>query len=222
MKNTVKRWLCVTGLWCGLGSLYSGCSSTYNAEESVSNEHTTLLELVSGFNHDKVDNDKEYAPVLKKWTRDVTLYKNFDMTLSSSAVLISSEMKKNYEKKYEKWNKNKINLDENVIAKKENVLSVVVILFSSFKNMNDLTDNDVWTKTIHYKNQWISASDVIEYKNKTMLEPYFHVGSHWSKVFVVQFPVPDLDKTWEKLGTAEAPLEFSLHSGIANADFYWR
>ena len=102
------------------------------------------------------------------------------------------------------------------------MVSILMIMFSSFKKMNYFDDSDSWNKTLYFQNKWISASNVVEYKNKSGFIPYFPVESHWSKVYVVQFQVPQLKESLSKIGTADAPLVFSLHSGIVNADFYWK
>ena len=201
--------------------ILNSCSSTPDAKNDL-NQEDSLFNSAKIFGHEEYFNDTVYNPLLQKWSREVSLYKDFEMSLSGSAILMSPEMVEAYEKKMQKMDGNLLRLDKNLVSKKEDVVSILMIMFSSFKKMNDFDDSDSWNKTLYFQNKWISASNVVEYKNKSGFIPYFPVESHWSKVYVVQFQVPQLKESLSKIGTADAPLVFSLHSGIVNADFYWK
>ena len=97
--------------------ILNSCSSTPDAKNDL-NQEDSLFNSAKIFGHEEYFNDTVYNPLLQKWSREVSLYKDFEMSLSGSAILMSPEMVEAYEKKMQKMDGNLLRLDKNLVSKK--------------------------------------------------------------------------------------------------------
>ena len=185
--------------------VYSCTSTQQNVSESK-NAHAVVP--------DNPHDDAEYAPELLKWERDVTLYKDYVMYFSGTATLMAPDMVDAYKKRFEKV-QGEAKFDVNIVPPDKDTLSVIVTVYNAFSKFSELDDNKIWNCALSYNNKWISPSSLVYYRNKSSFTPYFTTGSPWSRMYVIQFKVAHLESN-------QNPIEFSMHSGIAQADYYWK
>jgi hypothetical protein len=159
--------------------------------------------------------DPAYSPILVKWARDVTLYKDLEMYFSGSAILMTTEMMEAYKKRAERIQGIVKKFDTNVIPEKKDILPVVVTMYTTSPQFIELDDSKIWNVALFYQNQWVQPSSIFSYRNKASLQPYFPIGSNWSRMYVVQYRIPN----WQD---NKSDVVFSMQSGIAKADYYWR
>lgn len=168
------------------------------------------------------ETDLNYSEKLSRWQRDVTLYQDFEIYYTGTATIMSPEMKENYKQQVLKVQGEKAKIDKNIIPDDNDVVSVVVSFYTTFAKYQDFEENKIWTKALFYHNKWIEPSSVVYYRNKSSLAPYFSVGTFWSRMYVLQFRDPDFVHWNANHSQEEQAMEFSVHSGIAKADYYWR
>ncbi len=163
--------------------------------------------------------DPFYSSVISRWERDVTLYQELQLNFAGSAVLMSPEMSDAYIKRAAHVQGVSVKLDTNIIPEQHDILPVVVTSYTPQEAFLEMEDAKIWNLTLLYNHQWLHPSSVTFYRNKASLSAYFPSGSVWSRMYVVQFRVPP------ELGSPShmpLPIVFSMHSGIAKADFFWR
>jgi hypothetical protein len=62
---------------------------------------------------------------------------------------------------------------------------------------------------------------VIPYKNKDVLAPYFVIDSYWSKMFVVQFEIPEGFSVDHFFAQKEQKTTFFMGTTHVNAFYQW-
>jgi hypothetical protein len=185
--------------------VFGGCASV-----SVTSSKNVSAQVPA-----EVSENSSYSSILLKWERDVSLYKNLELYFSGNATLMVPEMLDAYKKHYQENQGKLAKLDSNIISEDVNNISVVVSMYTSSAKFVELDDAKIWSCSLLYNGSLYTPSSVSYYRNKSSFVPYFSIGSFWSRMYVLQFKVPHFEKS-------NLPIVFSMHSGIAKADFYWR
>ncbi len=204
--------------------LASSCVSSHDSLQIPNSSENQVFshkkENVEANIPDKPQDDYAYSAVISRWERDVTLYQDLQINFSGSAVLISPEMGEAYKKRAQQILGKNVKLDSNIVPEQDDILPVVITAYTPLFSFSEFEDTKIWNISLFYNHEWLHPSSLIYYRNKASLSPYFPVGSAWSKMYVAQF------RTTHKRATQASPLPlpivFSMHSGIAKADFYWR
>ncbi len=194
------------------------CSSVQKespSQKDVTQEYVSLSKDAQAFVPESPMEDSEYAPVLLRWQRDVTLYKDLQLYFVGSAVLISSEMQSAYRKRVEKIQGVSAKLDSNIISENQDMVPVVITSYTPIYKFTEVDNDKIWNLALSYNNKWIRPSSIVYYRNKAVFQSYFPTGSVWSRMYVIQFHIPHFDESQKNI-------VFSMHSGIAKADYYWR
>lgn len=195
--------------------------NNFNSKSDPTQEYVSKSKNAQAFVPESPRDDPEYGEVLTKWERDVSLYKDFMMYFSGTATLMAPEMIDAYKQRVEKVLGVDAKLDKNIIPEDKNTISIVISMYTTFPKFDDLEDSKIWNCALFYNNRWIQPSNLVYYRNKSSFIPYFTMGTSWSRMYVAQFPIShfNLQRTLED---SDHPIVFSMHSGIAKADYYWR
>lgn len=178
--------------------------------------------------------DANYQPVLKKWRKSVSVYKDLELRFRASAVLISPEMEEAYKTRMFEIQGAQAKADNKIILNKETI-SIVVDIFAKTEAFLDLEDENLWNLNLSIQGNTINPISINQYRKKELLLPFFPMSSGWSRYYVVVFKLPyELLKGveakeffQEKESRPDLPpgqdrtIVFSMNSGEAQAKFSW-
>lgn len=178
--------------------------------------------------------DVKYQPVLEKWRKNASTYKDLDLIFKASAVLISPEMDESYRNRLIEIYGNQAKVDDKIVLSKDTI-SVVVDFFTRSESHLDLADESLWKLQLTINGNKIPSYSVHRYRKKELLTPFFPLSSHWSRLYVVTFKLPiellngleAKDFFDKKESNSNLPngqdrtIVFSMHSGEAQVKFSW-
>lgn len=178
--------------------------------------------------------DAKYEPVLKKWRKNISVYKDLELRLRASAVLISPEMEESYKVRLSEIHGNQAKVDNKIVLSKDTI-SVVIEIFTKTEAFLDLNDESLWNLSLTMQGNTSNPISVYRYRKKELLLPYFPISTQWSRFYVVVFKLPlelqnenaikdffqkkepqiDLPPSQDRI------IVFSMNSGEAQVKFSW-
>ncbi|APJ03604.1 hypothetical protein [Silvanigrella aquatica] len=178
--------------------------------------------------------DVKYQPVLEKWRKKVSAYKDLELKFTASAVLVSPEMEDSYRLRMLEIQGNQEQVDSKIILNKDTI-SVVVDLFTRSESYLDLDDKRFWNINLIINGKTINPLSVNRYRKPELLTPYFPKGSVWSRFYVVVFKLPveilngrnakdlfELNEAKSQMPLGQdRTIIFSMNSSEAQAQFSW-
>ena len=178
--------------------------------------------------------DPKYQPVLDKWRKSASTYRDLDLIIKTSAVLISPEMDESYRNRFIDIHGNQAKFDDKIILTKDTI-SIVVDLFTKSEAHLDLTDESLWKIHLIINGVMIRPQSVDRYRKKELLSPFFPLSSSWSRDYVIVFKLPvdilsgneakDLFDKKEVSSSLPNPQDrtivLSMNSGEAQVKFSW-
>ncbi|BBH52984.1 hypothetical protein [Fluviispira sanaruensis] len=174
--------------------------------------------------------DKKYGPILAKWYRENSIYRDLEMVFQSSATLLTPDMKEAYEKRLLETQGVGAKIDKNIMSD-STTFAIVVNHFIKTKALLELNDNKLWNLQLFINGKSYSPEGVISYKNKEILSSYFPDSSFWSRFYVVHFKLPshliEEISAEENVGKRSLPqngdrtIVFTMNSGEVQIKFSW-
>jgi hypothetical protein len=178
--------------------------------------------------------DPKYQPVLDKWRKSASTYRDLDLILKTTAVLISPEMDELYKNRFIDIHGSQAKFDDKIILSKDTI-SVVVDLFTKSEAHLDLSDESLWKIQLIINGIMIRPQSIDRYRKKELLSPFFPLSSSWSRYYVLVFKLPfdllmgnevkDLFEKKELASSLPNPQDrtivLSMNSGEAQVKFSW-
>jgi hypothetical protein len=178
--------------------------------------------------------DAKYQPILEKWRKSVSTYKDLELRVRASAVLVSPEMEESYRTRLSEIQGAQAKVDNKIVMSK-NTVSVVVEVFTKTEAFFDLADDNLWSLSLTIQGKPISPNSINRYRKKELLVPFFPLSTDWSRFYIVVFKLPyELLKEGEvkeffqkKESQPDLPpgqdrtIVFSMNSGETQAKFSW-
>ena len=178
--------------------------------------------------------DARYEPVLDKWRKSVSTYKDLELRFRASAVLVSPEMEESYKIRLTEIQGAQAKADNKILASNDTI-SVVVEVFTKTEAFLDLDDDKLWSLNLTLQGKVFNPISVNRYRKKELLMPFFPLSTQWSRYYVVVFKIskellnggeikaffekkelqPDLPQEQDRT------IVFSMNSGEAQAKFSW-
>ena len=178
--------------------------------------------------------DPKYQPILNKWRKSVLIYKNIDLIMKASAVLVSREMEQSYKNRFIEIHGEKAKVDDKIMLSKDTI-SIVIDLFAKSDAYMNLSDQSMWNVNLSINNNIISPYSIERYRKKELLIPFFPLSTYWSRYYVLIFKIPfellkgnDAKDLFEKKDNAtqlpnsqDGTIVLLMNSGEAQIKFSW-
>lgn len=161
--------------------------------------------------------DKAYAPILEKWSREANVLEKFQKQVDVHAVLFTDEMRRAYAERFARL---RGKADAQIEDIGDNKLGLVVSVFTPSTDFLDLDNALLWSLSVRWGAQQIEKPLIRKLKNKTPFEAFFPFVNHWSQDYLVVFD------SREQLGNSilanPQSVTLSLRSALANVELTWK
>lgn len=178
--------------------------------------------------------DAKYQPVLGKWRKVVSNYKDLELNFKASAILISPEMEEAYKERLIEVHGTKAKVDHNIVSDNDKIV-IVIDVFAKPDTFLDISDERLWNIELSMGAHSVVPYSINRYRNKEILNPFFPLSTQWSRHYVILFKLPTevlkgggvKDLFHKKDPQADLPprkddtIVFSMNSGEAQAKFSW-
>ncbi len=178
--------------------------------------------------------DAKYLPVLEKWRKNVSSYKDLELRFKASAVLISPEMEESYKFRLFEIQGSQAKVDNKIVLSKDTV-SVVVDFFTKTEAFLNLADENLWNLSLTIHGKSINPNSINRYRQKEQLLPFFPMSTEWGRYYIVVFKLPyelrdgsEAKEFFQKkelqpdlLPGQDSTIVFSMNSSEARAKFTW-
>jgi hypothetical protein len=178
--------------------------------------------------------DANYEPVLEKWRKSVSIYKDLELRFRTSAVLITPEMEVFYKIRFAEILGSQAKIDDKIVSSKDTI-SVVVDVFTKTESFLDLTDETLWNLSLTIQGKSVKPNSINHYRKKELLSPFFPKSTLWSRYYIIVFKLPyellngvESKEFFQKKESQpdlpqgqDSTIVFSMNSGEAQAKFIW-
>lgn len=164
----------------------------------------------------EADSDKEYAPILEKWHKDVSIFDQFQSRLNLHAVLFTEEMRKAY---LDRWIRVRGDSPAAIGADIGGNLSLFVSFYTPDENYLVLDDPNLWTLRLQYGDRILAPTIVKRLFDKEIYRGFFPFVTIWSSEYLIVFDVSVSDSG----DSAVLPESLSarFYSSLSHVDLKW-
>lgn len=163
--------------------------------------------------------DSDYAPIEKKWTREVHVYKDFQKRVDAFALLFTDEMRRAFATRWQSLHGNQITSLEDLGQGK---LGIVVSAFTPEFPYSKLDDAKIWGIQLSWGEQKFSPSLVKHLSQKAQFEPYFSFVNFWSREYLLLFDVNPSTEPSQAAMVVPTQVTLQLKSALAAVEFVWK
>lgn len=166
--------------------------------------------------------DQLYAPVLKRWFRDIKVFAEFQNRVEMSAVLLTNEMRRAVTERLSRLRGASEGLSVLSDTSGGVRLGVLVSVFSPEDAYMALDDRSLWSLSMRMGPSQMTPMYVRQISDKTLLQSFFPSIHRWSQDYLMVFDYPETilqPDSDEQKGSLEA--EFIAQSAIAKVELRW-
>lgn len=187
-----------------LGTSFVGCTSTSSGGSQAA------IPVSSS-------EDDDYAPVVKKWTREAHVYSQFQKQVDTFAVLFTDEMRRAFVTRWQNLHGYKSASFDDIGDGK---LGIIVSLFTPEYTYMKLDERKIWGFQLDWGAQKIAPVTIKSLSKKTQFQPYLPFVNAWSQEYLLLF---DVNPTEVNIPTV-VPNQVTLHmrSALVAVEFVWK
>lgn len=166
--------------------------------------------------------DRLYAPVLKRWFRDIKVFSEFQNRIELSAVLLTSEMRRAVTERLSRLRGSSEGLSVLSDTSGGVRLGVLVSVYTPDEAYMSLDDRSLWSLSMRVGPSQMTPMYVRQISDKTLLQSFFPSIHRWSQDYLMVFDYPETilqpDSTEQKTTLAA---ELFAQSAIAKVELRW-
>lgn len=166
--------------------------------------------------------DQQYAPVLKRWFRDIKVFSEFQNRVEMSAVLLTNEMRRAVTERLSRLRGASDGLSVLSDTSGGVRLGVLVSVFTPDEPYMTLDDRTLWSLSMRIGPSQMTPMYIRQISDKTLLRSFFPSMHRWSQDYLMVFDYPETilqPESDDQKGSLEA--EFIAQSAIAKVELRW-
>ena len=166
---------------------------------------------------DGVSEDQEYSTIYEKTTSKYEVIKDFETRIVIHTTVLTPEFRKALSDRYQRI----FNEPEPVLEEASNNAGFFITLYTSDKELNDLSNKQLWSVQLNSQNQTRSPVLVKYLSDKPRWRPFFSGISPWSREYLVLFEAPRGGIGSSSKMVSENPVKLILSNSDGRITMSW-